>query len=293
MRSRSLAFRTDVAEYLAYLPALAATQFQYLRYARSDRQPASANDIVVSLTSFPARFGKLQNCIKSLLGQRLRPAKIVLYLINEECRGIALPETLTRLQGACFEIRFVDTNVRSLNKLYHALADFPDHTIVTCDDDKLYPANLLETLMAAHTRFPGCVVCNRSREIVVDENGRLAPYRSWPMVNTVQPSMSLLPMGVGGVLYPPGCLDSRVRDMQLFLQLCPSADDLWLKVMALLAGTSAVQARPQPQVYPSIPFWNGQKLSPQNIWNDGNNNAITNLVRHFSIPLEAFTEPAD
>ncbi|WP_337659844.1 hypothetical protein [Anderseniella sp. Alg231-50] len=292
MRSRSLAFRTDIAEFLAYLPALAGTQFQYHRYAGAVRQPGSANDIVVSLTSFPGRFGKLHNCIKSLLGQRLRPSKVVLYLIKEECRGIALPDALTRLQNTCFEIRFVDTNVRSLNKLHHALADFPDHTIVTCDDDKLYPADLLEILVAAHTRFPGCVVCSRSREIVLDENGSVAPYRSWPMVKAVQPSMSLLPMGVGGVLYPPGCLDARVRDVQLFLQLCPNADDLWLKVMAVLAGTPAVQAGPQPRVYPSIPFWNGQKLSPQNIWNDGNNNALTNLVRHFRIPPEAFREPA-
>ncbi len=248
-----------------------------------------AENTVISLTSFPARLGKLHNCVRSLLSQRVQPEKIVLYLTREECADIQLPRKLAALQDIGLEIRFTDINLRSLNKIFHALRDFPEHTIVTCDDDKIYPAGWLEGLLRTQSEYPGHVICNRSRLIQFDDEGRLRPYRLWPRGSEPAPSTALLPLGVGGVLYPAASLDMRVFDTELFAKLCPTSDDLWLKVMAMLKGTKTVQVQGTNGVYPSIPFWNGQKLSPENIWNDGNNIALTRLMQHFELSESDFT----
>ena len=63
--------------------------------------------------------------------------------------------------------------------------------------------------------------------------------------------------------------------------------------MAMLAGTQTVQVPDTNGVYPSIPFWNGPKLSPENLWNDGNNIALSLLLKHFNISESDFTPAAD
>jgi hypothetical protein len=288
MRSPYRAFKTDLIEHISYWPALASLIVQQQTHGGMSMRPVAGNT-VISLTSFPARLGKLHNCIRSLLSQNVQSATIVLYLTREECAHIQLPRKLLALQDLGLEIRFANINVRSLNKIFHVLHDFPTHTIVTCDDDKIYPAGWLEGLLRAHSKYPRQIVCNRSRLIQFDDEGDLQPYRLWPSGNAQSPSMSLLPLGVGGVLYPATALHETVWDTKLYERLCPTSDDLWLKVMAMLKGTKTVQVPGTNGVYPSIPFWNGPKLSPENIWNDGNNTALTALMQHFSLSEADFT----
>ena len=287
MRSPVRAIKTDVQERLAYGPALLAGALNYQLYGRQGSRRAPANDIVISLTSIPERFRKLHNCIRSLLAQRQRAERIVLYLARDECSGINIPTKLERLQRAGFEIRYVDTNVRSLNKIYHALADFPEKTIVTCDDDKLYPPGWLEGLVRTSRRHEGCIICNRSREILINADGQIAPYREWPTTQHIRPSLAVLPMGVGGVLYPPRSLHPEVRDAKVYLELSGTSDDLWLKIMSLRRGTRCVQVARAAANFTSIPFWNGRKLSVGNIWDGGNDRNFLRLLAHFDLNLTA------
>lgn len=288
MRSPYRAFRTDLIEQISYWPALASLMVQHQKYGGVSTRPIAGNT-VISLTSFPARLGKLHSCIRSLLSQRVQSAKIVLYLTREECTNIQLPRQLEALQDIGLEIRFADINLRSLNKIFHALHDFPQHAIVTCDDDKIYPAGWLEGLLQTQSKYPRHIICNRSRLIQFDDDGGLKPYMLWPPGTAQGPSKSLLPLGVGGVLYPADSLDKRVLDAGLYTKLCPTSDDLWLKVMAMLKGTKTVQVPGTNGVYPSIPFWNGPKLSPENLWNDGNNIALDRLLQHFNLSEPDFT----
>ncbi len=288
MRNPSRAFKTDLIEQISYWPALASLMVQYQKYGGVSTRPVAGNT-VISLTSFPARLGKLHNCIRSLLSQKVQSAKIVLYLTREECAHIQLPRKLVVLQDIGLEIRFADINLRSLNKIFHALHDFPKHTIVTCDDDKIYPAGWLEGLLRTQSEYPRHIICNRSRLIEFDDDGSLRPYMGWPPGCAQDPPMSLLPLGVGGILYPADSLDNRVSDTGLYTKLCPTSDDLWLKVMAMLKGTKTVQVPSTNGVYPSIPFWNGPKLSPENLWDDGNNRALNRLMQHFRLSESDFT----
>lgn len=285
MRSARTAYKVDIQEQLAYGPALLKQAFQRRLLQFVEGKPCTADNVIISMTSFPQRLPKLHHCIRSLLSQSVRAEKIILYLAREECIDDHIPARLRRLQREGLEIRFVDTNVRSLNKIYHALEDFPDKAIVTCDDDKLYPLNWMERLVATAQAHPECIACNRSRLIVFNAHGKAVPYIQWPLSRLGGPTNETLPMGVSGVFYPPGSLHPDVLDANLYLKLSATSDDLWLKIMALRQGTQCVQVVPMRAAFPSIPFWQGQKLSPGNIWQDGNNKNLEGILTHFQLDL--------
>ena len=96
-------------------------------------KPTIAKDVVVTLTSFPLRIGKLHHVISSLLDQSVQPRKVVLYLALDEFPGRSIPKSLARLQGDRFEVRFVSENLRPHNKLQYALTDFPETWIATSE----------------------------------------------------------------------------------------------------------------------------------------------------------------
>src|SRR5262245_7345809 len=54
-------------------------------------------------------------------------------------------------------------------------------------------------------------------------------FRRWPHRLT-------FPIGVGGVLYPPGCLTREATEIELFAALCPKSDDAWVYWMAQRNG---------------------------------------------------------
>ncbi|UZD90347.1 hypothetical protein [Cognatishimia activa] len=281
---RGNAFVTDLREHLAYGPALLKLTFQSNLSRASRKSARRAENVVVSLTSYPARFEKLHICIAGLLSQSVKPDAVVLYLSSRETIS-EIPPKLQSLVGERFQIRFVDTNVKSLNKIYHALQDFPDKAIVTCDDDKIYPRNWLEGLVKKAEMHPKSIICNRSREIVLTPKNQVACYIDWPPGSNTKPSASLLPLGVGGVLYPPGSLHSDTLKADLFREICETSDDLWLKVMSSRIGTTCVQVTETAKEYNSIPHWNGERLSRGNVRGDGNDKNLQNLITHFKLDM--------
>ncbi len=292
MRPKRIAIKTDLLEWLIFQPYILRTNWQFHRHRDRLKPAQRCNKVVVSLTSFPARFGKLHNCLKALVGQQVKPDRIVLYLAREECSGHRLPEAITSLQRYGLEIRYTERNYRSFNKIVHALKEFPSDILVTCDDDKLYPSDWLQKLLAGHDANPEHVVCLRSRMIASGHDGQLLPYRQWPAAKSGVPCHTTLPLGVGGVLYPPGCFTEDVLNTDLFEELCPTADDLWLKFMALRNNRKAVQLGNGPERHASIPFWNGHQLSVSNIWGSQNDASLQRLIRHFGISPNTMTQEA-
>ena len=74
------------------------------------------SDVIVSLTSFPARISNVHLVIQCLLRQTVLPRKVILWLSEEQFRGVVLPSTLTSLTNEIFNIRFVDGDIRSHKK---------------------------------------------------------------------------------------------------------------------------------------------------------------------------------
>jgi hypothetical protein len=246
--------------------------------------PPVAEDIIVSLTTFPLRLGKLHHVVSSLLDQSLRPRKVVLYLSLCEFPERSVPKSLARLEGDQFEIRFVAENLRSHNKLQFALVDFPGKWIATADDDRLYPVNWLSSLFAGALESPRTIVSTVGRRMVVGD-GRLLPYRQWPHDYSPRPSFLLFPVGSWGVLYPPDTLNSAIGDRDLIRRLAPRDDDTWFKVMSLLQNVPC-RALGTMGFMPDLRFKHNVRLWDVNQYGVLMDEALNLVFDHFGLTAD-------
>lgn len=240
--------------------------------------------IIVSLTSIPSRLSTVHLTIRSLLAQSHKPERIVLWL-NESLRN-QIPKALARLEGALFQIRYADLEC-SHRKLVHARSAFPGELVVTCDDDVMYDRHWLVNLYRDHVRYPQSIIAHECRRIQSDASGAPLPYKLWPVEH--QPGAcgrQLLPVGYGGVLYPPASLHADVDNADLYLKLAPRADDLWFKAMSHLAGTQTRRAS-EPSHKP-IPVIRSQRDSLQrsNVKQDANRVQWHAICEHYNFTID-------
>lgn len=248
-----------------------------------DRRPHGlAHSLIVSLTSYPARYPTLAKTLKSLLDQDVAADRTVLWVAHDDLA--ALPAEVRALEAYGLEIQAC-ADTRSFKKLIPALHAFPDASIVTADDDVYYRPGWLGDLVAAARADPGAIVAHRCHLALHDGDGIFRPYGAWRRA-TAEPADTgegmLFPTGVGGVLYPPGALDPRVLDVASFQALCPRADDVWFFWMARLAGTRSrgLGMHSEPVA------WDGSQevaLFHQNFVAGENDNQIAAMERHFGI----------
>lgn len=199
----------------------------------------SGKKIIVSLTSYPARYEGLHMIIESILNQKMKADRIILYLYEGEAKR--LPESLMKLQSRRFKIKNVNENIRPHKKYYYAFMEFPNDLIITIDDDFIYPDDLVMNLYRKHLQFRNAIICGRCRKVSFSEDGNMLPYNAWPLCyDESAPEMSSVATGVGGVLYSPKLLDKRVFDMDTLKKYALNQDDLWLKIMEVLKGTKTV-----------------------------------------------------
>jgi len=236
---------------------------------QSGVNPAPAGrELIVSLTTTGRRLGKVHLVVESLLRQTRRPQRLILWL-SEELGRANLPPPLLRQRQRGLELRF-RRDLGAFTKLVHALTEHPQAVIVTADDDTLYPQTWLEQLHDSYQRQPESVHCHRAHWIATLPNGTLAPYLEWDFLapGRTGPARRLFPTGVGGVLYPPGALHPEVLNEQVYLQLCPTADDAWFKAMALLQGVSCAKVSPAFREFLPVRGTTAAGLYLQN-WKDG------------------------
>lgn len=188
-------------------------------------------DFIVSLTSFPARIDHVWKTIISLKLQTITPKKIILWLSLEEFPDKNIPDSLNLLQDEVFEVRFVEGNLISHKKYFYAFQEFKEDIIITTDDDMYYHRNTLKFLIDKHNVYPNCVISNRVRKISLRKDD-LKPYNKWKE-NHINPNdKDLFQIGVDGVLYPPGQYREKELLQQVFMELAPIGDDIWLNAMA-------------------------------------------------------------
>lgn len=231
LRKRRRAWRNKrrVAQAMARLEG-------FPRHPDAPRHSLSGQ-LIISLTSYPARFSTLHLTLKSILDQAVRPDRIVLWLAHEDVA--MLPGEIRALEGERFEVRTCE-DLRNFKKILPALAAFPDAFILICDDDTYYPDDWLQRLVEAYDPQERSILCHRVHRLTYMPDGRIAPYREWQRnvadaASTV-PSDDLLATGNGGVLYPPGSLPPETTDLDCIRQLSATSDDVWLFFMRRQAG---------------------------------------------------------
>jgi hypothetical protein len=249
--------------------------------------------IVVSLTSFPARFDTLHFAIKSILEQSMKPDVIFLCLTKSEIKDESeLPQSVLDLKKYGLEIFFTDDNLKPHNKYLYAMKLYPNSLIITVDDDNIYDKNLISDLYSSFIKYPAAVSARRVHKILRDEKYNTLPYNKWryEYKKKTIPSHDLFATGVGGVLYPPGLLPSETFDADKIRELCLNNDDIWLKFMELKNNTPIVWVKGR-RVHP-LNIKRAQKITLQknNYHGNLNNNYLTNLQKYFNINIALYLE---
>lgn len=212
------------------------------------------SDVIVSLTTYPARIHVVYLTITSLLRQTKKPKKVILWLANEDFpnKEEGLPSKLLNLKKYGLKIDFCD-NLYPHKKYFYTMQKYSEYKIITVDDDVLYPENLVEELNNTSLKYPDTICCTWCHKIHLDDNNDVYTCNTWDICydgNT--PSFLIEPVGIGGVLYPPKSLSEDVFDKEQILSYCLKSDDLWLKSMALLNGTKAVRVERPAKIFFTI-----------------------------------------
>jgi hypothetical protein len=240
-------------------------------------------ELIVSLTSHPPRYATLPMTLKSILDQKVRPDRTILWIGHQDWD--ALTPDILRLRDFGLSIAGCD-DVRSYNKIIPTLERYPDAFIITVDDDLYYSPENVRRLTEGYLSGEPAICARRAHRIARRADGGMASYAMWEMGYIAPPgeppsTTRLFPTGIGGVLYPPGSLAAETTDRSLFTQLCPNADDLWLYWMGRRAGSLYRQVGP---VFPQI-MWDGSQdvsLYSSNAAG-GNDTQIAALEAHFGI----------
>lgn len=212
---------------------LAAALF---RHPRPGRPHGLGGPLIVSLTSYPPRYGSLHLTLRCLLSQSVQPDHVILWIAEADMS--ALPHRVLKLRGHGLTIRSFPRDIKSYKKLVPVLKEWPDAYILTADDDCGYPTDWVARYVAAARTMPGAIHCLRARQ---HGGSRPAdtPYMSWQAAPQGATGPTIVPIGVGGILYPGArSLDARATDEASFQSLAPTADDLWFYWMARLADTA-------------------------------------------------------
>jgi protein O-GlcNAc transferase len=249
--------------------------FYFHRNGKRHQLPA---ELIVSLTSYPARFSTLHLTLKCLLAQNVSPDKVILWIAHQDKE--LLPTSVTKLTLHGLEIGYTE-DLRSYKKIIPTLGRYPNAYIVTADDDVYYESTWLEELVNESKATPHAAISHRVHTIVLGDDKLPLPYNDW-IQNSHSSSLSGLTFqtGVGGVLYPPNIFHADVMKISLFKDICLHADDVWLYWMVRMAGGKIKGLENRFVVH----NWKGSQntaLWKTNVLQNGNDAQILNMISHY------------
>lgn len=283
-------FRALVRVAGLLLPIVFRLTSRHPKYSIKEKVASNDVKVVASLTTFPSRVDQIWIVIESIFRQEVKPDIILLWLSKDEFADKSvLPQNLLNLERRGLQIRFCEGNLMAHKKYFYAMRLFPDAAIVTLDDDMIYPNDLFYRLIKANERFPTSICCAIGRKIN-SLNGKISFYHNWEYVrkNTL-PSFDIIPIGSGGVLYPPASLSPELFNKDLLMQMSLKTDDLWLKVMSVLNKTKVVCIGGEYSRF-HIPVIQKNKVSlmDTNIGEFQNDKNFKRLVEYYQIPVTIF-----
>ncbi len=277
--------------YRRYFPAALQNAWEHFcAQPQGVSEEKSAQEVVISLTSYPARMQTTWLAIESLLRQEIKPNRIVLNLFEEEFPDKKLPVPIEAQIKRGLEINWCPDNLKVYLKIIPTIQKYPEALIVAVDDDVIYPANFLKDLLAGHAKYPNSMIARVVKKIVVKEN-KVLPVSQWRfsdlwIAEEMSPSHDLVIEGSGGILLPPHVLHKDFLKKELFMTLCPTYDDIWFYAMTVInGGTVAKVFNNQPRVH----IDGSQKISTSlwrsNIKNRGQviNEAFQGVFRYYNL----------
>ncbi len=192
-------------------------------------------ELIVSLTTYPARITYVETAIKTLLTQTVKPDMVLLWLAEEQFpnKEKDLPESLLGLCHYGLTISWCN-DIRSYKKLIPTINRYPSAVVITADDDMYYHPRMVERLYRAYLKNPDLIHCHRVSKFYI-ENGEFKVVAGGYDIYK-HPSYLHKLTGASGSCYPPKSLHPDVSREDLFMKLAPTNDDIWFWLMALLNG---------------------------------------------------------
>jgi hypothetical protein len=224
---------------------------------------------IASITTYPRRFPYFLKALKSIQEQTAKPEMIVVNIAAEDWEA-AEKELLGMDHTVPLMFQRVEKNLRPANKLIPTVKSFGG-TIITFDDDIIYPKDRAEHLLAYHKKYPYLPISFRTR-LVSFTGQRVDPYSSWKIcAGEYGPDPLHFPTGVSGALYPETIFDDEWLDEDKYLLLSETNDDIWNYFHTLRMGLVFVRAGLEV-VPPSIREAQATALMTRNLVH--NNDAI-------------------
>ncbi len=238
--------------------------------------------LIVTLTSYPPRYPTLHLTLKSLLAQSVRPDRFCLWIARSDFAS--LPLNVHELEQDGLEI-LQCSDMKSYKKIIPSLEADQHNFFVTADDDRYYARDWLRELVDAHPIGEKQVTCGRAHRIAVDADGMPLPYLDWKIDVTDEGASKLVfPTGLGGVLYEPGIFHSDVTKSEIFLELCPTADDIWLYWMASLNGARFRKIGPKRR---QITWVDSQRVALYAQNRTANDEQLAKMIDRYGFPAAA------
>lgn len=238
--------------------------------------------LIVSLTSYPARINTVNQTIESILNQSMKADKVILWLAPEQFpnKEKDLPKQLLDLCDKGLTIDWYH-DIKSYKKLIPTLKKYPDAIIVTADDDLIYNKNWLKLLYDEYIKNPD-VLCAHRTHCIKLKNKKIDKYKNWKWLGyTEAPSYSNFITGGGGVLYPPNSLHKDVLKEDVFIKLCPNADDVWFWAMSVLNNIKIKVAEKHIKRLNIIEGTQDCALSKENVINNKNDEQLAKVLKAY------------
>ena len=253
--------------------------------------------LMVSLTSYGHRLRhSVQYTLYSLLKQKVRPAKIVLWTDAGEFADEPMPQALQVLQKYGVEIREYAPKIRSYKKLIPSLKEYPDFHHIIVDDDLFYSSNFVQTLYDGHLQHPDAIIALAVTIPTYTEDGKsLTPYKQWPQYVATDKELkynplTLMQLGYGGIFYPMDAFDEEVFNEEVYTKLCPIADDIWFYVQSVRLKIPKYAPIKSGVKYYQIDLvrqvLSKDRLHDQNFTEGQNNVQFDRLLEHYQLEIK-------
>lgn len=191
--------------------------------------------VIITLTSYKIRTKFLIKTLQSLIMQDVGYDLIVVWLAQQDYE-----EMLSHLEPYGkfkVEVRLAPRDLKSYKKIIFSAGLWKDSLLVTADDDILYRRSWLKELLSEYKPGEKVVLGHRGSLVGILPNGEIADYMDWKKVQKSEfPRSDLFLTSGGGNLYPPGCFSPMFFREDIFMEICPTADDLWQYSQLLLNG---------------------------------------------------------
>lgn len=222
------------------------------RFSRERVVDAGA-EVVVTMTTHGMRLREAWIALESIGRGEQRPSRLMLW-IDDEASFRRLPRQLRRLRRRGLEVILTEPyGVHTKYYPYVTSAVSLAPPLVTSDDDIIYPAEWLSTLVEAHRERPTDIVCFRAHLIGLNGGGALTPYMTWEPARGRSSSFAHFATSVSGQLLPTSVQRALRGEGERFRELAPFADDIWLAACATAAGVRTSMVRDEPVLFPWVP----------------------------------------